>query len=98
MRNREIRTVVAQEGNSVKLTWSSIESENLLHTMIIYTDNTDPSNPKTVEEKVENDTSETVLSNLKAGDEFTVVSVYQPFGSLDTFEASATVYHVPIAE
>ena len=98
LRNREIRTIVAQEGNSVKLTWSSIESETLLYTMITYTDNTEPSNPKTIEKKVENDMSETVLSNLKAGDEFTVVSVYQPLGSLDTFEASATVYHVPIAE
>lgn len=98
LRNREIRTIVAQEDNSVKLTWSSIESETLLYTMITYTDNTEPSNPKTIEKKVENDMSETVLSNLKAGDEFTVVSVYQPLGSLDTFEASATVYHVPIAE
>lgn len=98
LRNREVRSIVALEGNSVKLNWSSIESETLLYTMITYTDHSDPSNPKTVEEKVENDISETILSNQKADDEIIVKSVYQPVGSLDIFDANVTVYHVPIAK
>lgn len=95
LRNREIRTITAQEDSSVLLTLGALEDVALLYTMIAYTDYSDPSNPKKVEEKIENSASSLLLSNIRAGDEIFVYSVYQPESSLDIFEANATVYHVP---
>lgn len=98
LRNREIKSITAPEEGGILLTWGAIEDATLIHTMISYTDYSNPSHPEKVEVMIENNVSEWNLANVKEGDEILVSSVYQPEDCLDMFNAKATVYHIPARE
>lgn len=98
LRNREVGAITSQSDGSVKLSWGSIEDITLLHTIVTYTKYTDSSDPLISEVIVANNISESILPDIKVGDEITVSSVYLPENSLDTFKANATTYRIPAVE
>lgn len=98
LRNREIKSITTPEEGGILLKWGAIEDATLIHTIISYTDYSNPSNPRKVEVMIENNVSEWNLANVKEGDELLVSSVYQPEDCLDIFNAKATVYHIPARE
>jgi hypothetical protein len=84
-------------GPVLKITWSPVETVTALYTVLKYTDYTNPANPVQRTVRIENETTETVLENIRL-EPFLITTTYKPEGGLDQIDASTREYIPYIAE
>jgi hypothetical protein len=81
--------------NSVTINWTPVESPLIQYVMLTYTDYTD-GNPEQKTMRIENDDSHTVLSNIREGDSFSIVTTYLPEGGFETLDALQGDFTIPV--
>jgi hypothetical protein len=95
--NRNIRTMEASAGPTLKIIWSPVETVTALYTVLQYMDYTNPSNPVQQTVRIENDVTETILENIRL-EPFLVTTTYNPENGLDPVDATTREYIPYIAE
>jgi molybdopterin-binding protein len=94
LRNRVIKSLDIVDENSLNITWTPAET-TVRHTVIKYIDYTDAEYPEEKTVTVDNSDTATILSKVKSGEKFFVISSHLPKGSLDTFDALPREYTIP---
>jgi hypothetical protein len=94
LRNRVIKSMNLNDGNSLRLVWHPTEA-TVQYATIRYTDYTDPSNPVQQNVRVENQATETVLSGVRPGETLSVITSHLPEGSLDILDTLPREYIIP---
>jgi hypothetical protein len=79
-------------GNSLTINWNPVESEYIQYTTVNYTDYSNPANPAPKSVVVANESTQTLLPGIRAGDTFSVISTFLPENGLDMIDASPREY------
>jgi hypothetical protein len=87
LQNRDVVSVSVS-----KITWATVSSQEILYTIVQYTDYTDPDNPATRTLRVENEDTETELSGAKSGEPLSVTTSYLPANGIDIVDALPKIY------
>jgi hypothetical protein len=95
--NRNIPAMTLSEGPTLKITWSPVETDAALYTVLKYTDYTNPANPVRQTRRIENEETETILENIRL-EPFLVTTTYKPEGGLDLIDALEREYIPYITE
>ncbi|MDR1667875.1 MAG: DUF4998 domain-containing protein [Bacteroidales bacterium] len=80
-------------GQQLAITWQDAQGATMLYSTVSYTDHTNPSAPVRKNYRVQNTQSTTILTGVKSGESFSVVSVFLPEKGLDPVESRAVSYH-----
>jgi hypothetical protein len=94
LRNRVIKSFGIVGENRLNIVWSPVET-TVQHTVVKYVDYTDAEHPEEKTVSVDNSDTETILSGVRSGERFFVVSSHLPAGSLDTLDAQPREYIIP---
>jgi hypothetical protein len=92
LRNRRLSFSV--NDSDVTIDWKDIETPLIQYTTVSYSDYSDTSAPVIKNVRVENDEMQTVLTGLRTGDTFSVVTTYLPNNALETLDTLPEVYTV----
>jgi hypothetical protein len=94
LRNRVIKSLAIIDENRLDITWAPTET-TIQCTVVKYIDYTDAEHLEEKTVTVDNSDTETILTGVKSGEKFFVISSHLPEGSLDTFDALAREYVIP---
>jgi hypothetical protein len=81
-------------GGGLTITWDPVESTLVQYTTVNYTDYSDPSNPVAKNVVATNEDAQTVISGIRNGDTFSVISTFLPENGMDSVDANPTDYTI----